>query len=159
LDFARDRNVKPAITVPGDLKFAPKETASKQKHADTVLLVDDEPIVRKVMGRRLRQAGFSVIEAANGQEAIAAANQPQNEIDMVVSDVVMPEMNGPEVVAEIQRSRPSVAVLYVSGYPEDVIARRGVLQPGIEFMEKPLVSGAIASKAREVLNRKRSNRF
>jgi len=116
-----------------------------------VLLVEDEEIVRHVVSRKLRDAGYNVKVASNGREALQLASQ--DAIDLVVTDVIMPEMSGPEVVSKIREFQPGIAVLYMSGYPEDVVAHSGVLEQGIDFLEKPIVSRLLTEKARSVLDR------
>jgi two-component system, cell cycle sensor histidine kinase and response regulator CckA len=140
--------VERTVAIP---KEAPKP--KKAKGGETVLVVEDEDIVRHVVAKKLRTDGYMVLEARNGREALDLAQKPGSPIDLVVTDVVMPEMNGPEVVTRIRLSRPGIAVLYISGYPEDVIAHRGILQPGIDFLEKPLVADQITIKVREVLDK------
>ncbi len=119
---------------------------------ETVLVVEDEDIVRRVVVKRLAHAGYKVLEAADGEHALEAFSQHGRSIDLIVTDVVMPEMNGREVVNRIHASHPDAAVLYMSGYPEEIIAYRGTLEPGINFLEKSLIQQDLLKKVREVLD-------
>lgn len=118
----------------------------------TVLVVEDEAIVRRVVVRRLRNFGFTVLEASSGKEALDLLSNLQNPLDLIITDVIMPEMNGRDLVNKIRLQRPGVAVLYMSGYPHDVIADRGILEEGINFIEKTAVVTDLLPKVRSLLN-------
>jgi two-component system cell cycle sensor histidine kinase/response regulator CckA len=118
-----------------------------------ILVVEDEDIVRRVVVRALKNRGYTVSVARDGEEALTIARQGEK-LDLVVSDVIMPKMNGPAVVKGIREHHPKIAVLYMSGYPEDVITHRGVLEPGIEFIEKGSLTPHLLDKVREVLDKR-----
>ncbi len=119
---------------------------------ETVMVVDDEPLVRAVARRILSKHGYRVLEAENGAEAlrICAASLPS--IDLVVSDLVMPEMGGRELAAMLQASHPAVRILFISGYTEDAALRSSVLQPGEAFLAKPFTPDTFARAVRGVLD-------
>ena len=120
-------------------------------HGDeTILLVEDEPMVRDVALRLLRELGYRVLPCANADEALACA-RTQGAIDLLLTDVVMPGRTGPELAAALKVERPALRVLYCSGYTENVIVDRGVLEPGVQYISKPYLPLALAKKIREVL--------
>ena len=129
------------------------ETDSLPRGSETVLLVEDEPSVRDLAHRLLSQQGYKVLEAANGKEALRVAQECFGEINLLLTDVVMPRMGGKEVADRLKTLRPSVKVLFISGFPDEAIAHHGVLTPGIAFLQKPFSPAALAQKVREVLDR------
>jgi two-component system cell cycle sensor histidine kinase/response regulator CckA len=109
----------------------------------TILLVEDEPALRLVLKRALYGAGYSVLAAASGADALAASAAHPGEIALLLTDVLMPRMSGPVLAAQLVLSRPETAVLYMSGYPDDAIAQHGVLEAGTEFIGKPFSTAAL----------------
>lgn len=125
---------------------APVEVA---REGETVLLVEDEDAVRSACRRILERAGFNVLEACNGAEALAGAPE---RVDLLLTDVIMPGgLSGRELADSLQELRPGLRVLYMSGYNADAIATRGILEPGIAVVEKPFTSSDLITKVREVL--------
>ena len=120
--------------------------------AETVLLVEDEVRVRKLICDVLCTRGYRVLEATRGEEAIRIAGVHTGPIDLLLVDVVMPEMSGPEVVRQIRALRPDVRVLYMSGYTDEVIVHHGIPDSGAAFLPKPFLPDALARKVREVLD-------
>ncbi|MFN8062363.1 MAG: PAS domain S-box protein [Vicinamibacterales bacterium] len=119
---------------------------------ETILLVEDEESVRRVARLALRRRGFEVIEAANGFEAVAAASDGSTDIDLLISDVVMPDMSGPQLAATLRRARPELGVLFMSGYMEDAVLRHGVSSTGDAFIEKPFTPSELVRKVRDALD-------
>ena len=117
----------------------------------TILLVEDEPQVRKLIRAILTGAGHRVLEAADALEALRQSEQFSEAIDLLVTDVVMPTMNGRELAELLQRARRQTKVLYLSGYTEDAIAQHGVLEPNIALLQKPVTPDALLDRVREVL--------
>ncbi len=121
---------------------------------ETILLVEDEPAVRELAEEVLRELGYTVWAAGHGKEALDLASQRAGErIDLVLTDVVMPQMGGKELADRLRERHPQLKVLFTSGYTEDAIVHHGVLQPGIAFLQKPFRVSALALKVREVLDR------
>jgi PAS domain S-box-containing protein len=114
---------------------------------ETLLVVEDDPLVRSVTVRALRAAGHPVLVAGTGAEAIALAARHPGRIDVVVSDVVMPGLSGPQLVKELRIARPGLRALFVSGYSQDAVAERGVLG-GVELLPKPFTSAALLERVR-----------
>jgi PAS domain S-box-containing protein len=131
----------------------PKTTASLVSGHGTVLVVEDEDAVRSIVERILKAAGYTVLSAANGEEALALAlsEQHTDKIDLIVTDVVMPEMSGVEVVERLAKICPRAKTLFMSGYTDDAIVHHGVLSPGTNFIAKPFTGADFTSKVHEVL--------
>src|SRR5207247_7835540 len=118
----------------------------------TVLLAEDGALVRVVAREVLAEAGYRVLVAAGGAEALALAERHDGPIHLLLTDVVMPEMSGRELMRRLIERRPDVRVLYMSGYADEAIARHGVLDPGTAFMQKPFTPGVLARRVRDVLD-------
>ncbi|MGB7926350.1 MAG: PAS domain S-box protein [Pyrinomonadaceae bacterium] len=120
---------------------------------ETVLLVEDEPLVRRLAARVLREQGYTVLEASNGEEALRVAHEhAAGEIHLLLTDVVMPRMSGREVAEHLALIRPRMLVLYTSGYTENSIVHHGVMEDGVAFLQKPFTPDDLARKVREVLD-------
>jgi signal transduction histidine kinase len=130
---------------------APK-TASEATMGETVLVVEDQDDVRELTVRVLRRKGYTVLEAASGDEALLAAAAHDGHIDLLLTDVVMPGLSGRQVADQLTAIRPGLRVLFMSGYTDNVIAQRGVLEAGTAFLSKPFTPDALAAKVREVID-------
>jgi signal transduction histidine kinase/CheY-like chemotaxis protein len=126
--------------------------APRGRGAERVLVVEDEPSVREVTVRSLRRAGYRVVEAGDAAAALAAAAASEEPIHLLVTDVVMPGMSGRDLAEALSRVRPALRVLYVSGYSHETIAHRGVLDEGIEFLQKPFTPASLLARVRQVLD-------
>ena len=131
------------------VRITPTEVAGGN---ETVLLVEDEPVVRELAVATLREKGYTVVEAVNGEEGLRLARQHDGKIDLVLTDVVMPVMGGKEMADALRTSHPDTKVLFTSGYTEDALGHHGVLRPGILFLPKPYLTATLARKVREVLD-------
>jgi len=120
---------------------------------ETVLLVEDEEIVRKLAVRVLDELGYRVLQAGNGDEAITLALGCGERIDLLLTDVVMPGMSGRELANRLTQVHPGTRVLFTSGYTDDAIVHHGVLDEGVAFLGKPYTLSALARKVREVLGK------
>ncbi len=118
----------------------------------TVLLAEDEETVRNLTVRILERNGYKVISAANGEDAIKIWPTLLNRVDFLLTDVIMPGMNGLELYRRLKVDKPDLKVLYISGYPEDVIAEQGEAAVGIELLEKPFSPTRLLSKIHDILN-------
>jgi PAS domain S-box-containing protein len=119
---------------------------------ETVLVTEDEPSVRNLAVRILRERGYTVLEASNGEEALRVVREYHGEILLILTDIIMPGMNGKELVAKLQAMHPKMKALYVSGYTENAIVHQGILDSGIAFLQKPFTVRNLARKVREVLD-------
>ena len=133
------------------------EDAVVPRGSETILLVEDEDVVRGLTRQILEQAGYNVLDTRGGEEAIRVCRERRGPIDLLLTDVVMPEMSGKEVAERLTRLRPATRVLFMSGYTDDAIVHHGVLDSNVEFIHKPFTPLALARKVREVLDVNRTN--
>jgi CheY-like chemotaxis protein len=116
----------------------------------TVLVVEDDPLVRGMARRALVEAGFQVREAANGEDALKlAAREPR--LDAVLTDLAMPVIGGRELARRLQAQQPGLPIIFMSGYTDDEVVRRGLLERGVPFLEKPFSPELLARTLREVI--------
>ncbi len=120
---------------------------------ETILLVEDDDGVRALALRCLQAVGYEVITARDGVEALAIAKQTNQRIDLLVTDVVMPNMSGPKLVESLRSQYSDLAALYMSGYTDDAVVRHGLLQADVDFLQKPFTALSLAQKVRAVLDR------
>jgi two-component system, cell cycle sensor histidine kinase and response regulator CckA len=121
---------------------------------ETVLLVEDEPAVRALTARILRRQGYTVLEAANGIEALDIVRRHTSApIDLLLTDMVMPQMGGYELAENLRRTLPSLRVLFMSGYADNAVIQNGLLDPSVTFIQKPFTPSALARNVRAVLDR------
>jgi len=133
-------------------ELPPPSAPASPRGAETILIVEDEPAVRRMASRALRSQGYAILEAANGAEALEVLSRATSPVDLVLSDVVMPVLNGRELSERLAVDRPEVRVLFMSGYTDDDIVRRGLLRPGAPFLQKPFVPADLSRKVRDVLD-------
>jgi CheY-like chemotaxis protein len=124
---------------------------SPPQGSGTILLVEDEDGIRSLVSGILRGHGYTVLEASRPNAALEISKTFDGPIHLLLTDVVMPQMNGREVAKQISAARPNTKVLYMSGYTDQAIAHHGVLNPGVPFLQKPFTPHALAQKVREVL--------
>jgi two-component system, cell cycle sensor histidine kinase and response regulator CckA len=130
----------------------PSAPAANPVGTETVLVVEDEPAVRMLVTRILGRSGYTVLEAADGAEAVRLAESHRTPIDLLLTDVIMPRMNGSVVAARVLAHQPGARVLFMSGYTDDAIAQHGVLGTGTQFLEKPFPPETLTQRVREVLD-------
>jgi two-component system cell cycle sensor histidine kinase/response regulator CckA len=131
-----------AVTVPEATQFG----------SETVLLVEDDEAVRRLARLILERTGYRIIEAGNPKDAVRAANQHGGRIDLLVSDLIMPESDGVPLFDRLAKSHPRLRVLYISGYADEAVVRHGVIVAGTPFLQKPFTPFALNYKVREVLD-------
>jgi two-component system cell cycle sensor histidine kinase/response regulator CckA len=119
---------------------------------ETILLVEDQDQVRAIVLSILRRQGYRVVAAQHAGEALLLSEKHSEPIDLLLTDVVMPQMSGPELAKRLAATRPEMRVLCMSGYTDDSIVRYGVLETGVAFLQKPITPAALARKVREVLD-------
>jgi two-component system cell cycle sensor histidine kinase/response regulator CckA len=129
------------------------ETTTSVRGSETILLVEDDDQVRTVALAILRKNGYVVLEARNAGEALMHSERHPGVIHLLVSDVVMPQVSGPELAKRLAQIRPEMKVLCMSGYTDDSIVRHGVIEGHIAYLQKPLTPDALATKVRKVLDR------
>jgi CheY-like chemotaxis protein len=118
---------------------------------ETILLVEDEEAVREVTTEQLESLGYRVLSCSGAKEALAVAARHEGPLDLLLTDVVMPEVNGRELAVRLREARPGVGVLFTSGYGADVIGRHGVLDEGVLLLQKPYSLLVLARKIRQAL--------
>lgn len=121
---------------------------------ETVLIAEDEPAVRALASRILRDRGYTVLEAAGGKEALRIAQEYPDAIQLVLTDVVMPGMGGKLLVSSLEEVRPGIKSLFISGYTDNAIVHQGILDSDVNFLQKPFSTEDLIRKVREVLNTK-----
>jgi two-component system, cell cycle sensor histidine kinase and response regulator CckA len=119
---------------------------------ETILLVEDEEVVRKLAVRVLKRQGYKVLDAPDGGKAFMLCEAYKEPIHLILTDVVMPGMSGRKLADRLKEIHPEIKVLYMSGYTDNAILHHGILEPGINFIQKPFTVDALARKVREVLD-------
>ncbi|HST78940.1 MAG TPA: response regulator [Verrucomicrobiae bacterium] len=119
---------------------------------ETILLVEDEEPLRKVVIELLTQIGYNVLSASNGKEAMHVSHTYPHRIHLLITDVLMPEIDGPELAKNLCEVRPDLRVIYISGYTDDCLAPEGILEPGTVLVNKPFSVRVLSAKMREVLD-------
>jgi two-component system cell cycle sensor histidine kinase/response regulator CckA len=128
------------------------EAFTQYRGNETVLIVEDEPSVLEMTCEIFQMLGYTVLEAGDPEEALKSFEKHQETIHLLLTDVVMPKIDGGALYARLSRQRPELKVLYVSGYTENAILHHGVLKPGVHFLNKPFTAESLARKVREVLD-------
>jgi two-component system, cell cycle sensor histidine kinase and response regulator CckA len=148
--------VLPAVDTPADISITnaePAMPAAAGPHPhETILMVEDEDALRQVTGRILTRAGYDVLPANCGAQAIHIAQTHPTPIDLLLTDVIMPKMMGNEVATRIQTIRPDIPVLYMSGYAQPVLTENGTLQDGVTLVEKPFTGRELLHRINTVLH-------
>lgn len=121
---------------------------------ESVLLVEDESMFLEIVRKILEKESYAVLAATTPGEAIRLAEEHAGSIQLLITDVIMPEMNGQELAKRLQAFSPKLKCLFMSGYTADVIARRGVLDEGVHYIQKPFSKQDLATKVRAVLEKK-----
>ena len=143
----------PVSEAPYEAQPKTDDVSNLPEGKETVLLAEDEPMVRSMVTTVLREQGYEVLEASNGEEALRMARQHGLEdIELLLTDVVMPQMSGRELVEKLHATHPGIKVLYTSGYIGESVAEFDSLPAGTEFMPKPYLPDALAIKVREMLD-------
>ena len=119
--------------------------------SETILLVEDEEPLRKLCTEFLEQLGYRMLAASNAKEAVALVEGYSGKIDLLITDVVMPGLPGPELAEALLALRPDLKVIFISGYAEGSLAPNGILKPGTVLVNKPFTIRALTAKLREVL--------
>jgi len=162
LAFARRQTIAPQVL---DLDYLPRHVSAAeaagetpkgavlaQRGTETVLLVEDEEALLEIGQIMLAHLGYKVLAAGSPDQALALAEEYQGEVDLLLTDVVMPQLSGRDLRQRLYARRPGLKCLYMSGYTANVIAHRGVLDEGVHFLQKPFSLEALAEKLREALS-------
>jgi CheY-like chemotaxis protein len=121
---------------------------------ETILVVEDQDEVRHLIQETLKLYGYEILDAPHGGSALLICEQHAGNIDLIISDIVMPQMNGQELVERLLPLQPQMKVMFISGYSEDVFTNRNTFEPGILFIQKPFTPMELLRKVRETLDLK-----
>jgi two-component system, cell cycle sensor histidine kinase and response regulator CckA len=142
----------PRVDAPAEDLTAPTADSSPEVGSETVLLVEDETVVRQLVAEILEMSGYTVLQAGDGPSALELLRRHSGTIELLVTDVVMPGMSGPEVAQAVTSMRPGTQVLYTSGYTDSAIGHHGVLEPDVAFLQKPFSADDLTHKVRRLLD-------
>ncbi len=145
------RILLPSLGAGVTLSTPQSSPTGSEGHGETILLVEDEPAVRELVATALGDRGYRILNAASADEALLLEREHTGPIDLLITDVVMHGVRGPELARQIRDRRPEVRVLFMSGYPDDALGKRGVLDSGTAFLQKPFRVRALGAKVAEVL--------
>lgn len=134
--------------VEADIKSIPIKCGN-----ETILIVEDDPIILKLTDKMLVSLGYKALVANNPEEAINVINSNNGNIDLIITDVIMPGKNGRDLINEIKSIYPSVKYLFISGYTSDIIAKQGIIDQGVNFLQKPFSIKEISNKVHEILKK------
>ncbi|HTS25319.1 MAG TPA: ATP-binding protein [Bryobacteraceae bacterium] len=140
----------PRKDAPPDIAVAPADAPGEDVEGKTILVVEDQDAVRFLMMSVLREKGYHLLEAVSGEDALRVASG-SDEIDLALIDVILPDMNGPQLAERIATLKAGVKVLYTSGYTENALVHRGALKPGFQYLPKPFTPENLALKVRDIL--------
>jgi CheY-like chemotaxis protein len=134
-----------------------KDKEIKEKHhnrrgSETIMVVEDEPAIRKLIYSILKPLGYNVLQAGNGMEALEQTLEYTGKIDILLTDVIMPKMSGRELAESFMVIKPDTKIIYMSGYTDNEIARHGVLEDGVILIQKPITAGKLMSKISECID-------
>ncbi|MGQ0735831.1 MAG: response regulator [Acidobacteriota bacterium] len=131
---------------------ASAQKPTRSTGVESILVIEDEPAVRRLIRLVLERGGYTVIETGRGEDALARSNAHPGEIALIITDVMIPGMSAAELVTQLRQQRPGIKALFISGYPDDDVVRRGLLVSAVAWMQKPFGPAALNQKVREVLD-------
>ena len=143
----------PRSTMSGDTAGRRKKSAQSTGGTETILIVEDNTYVRGLAVTALKGYGYTILQATGGIEALRVCSEHSRKIDLLITDVVLPRMSGPQLAERLEGKCPGLHTLYISAYPEEVIAQYGIFDSLINLLEKPFSPSTLAHKVREVLDR------
>ena len=141
----------PIVEKPDEAIDAVAAEEDLRKGSETVLMVEDDKAILEIGKLMLEQLGYTVLTASTPDLAVVLAQEHKGKVDLLLTDVVMPQMNGRQLALRLEQHYPGLRCLYMSGYTANVIAHHGVLDPGVKFLPKPFTIRELAAKMREVL--------
>jgi len=147
----------PRAARPADSPKAPETGTRPSSGKETILVVEDEGLLRKLIRTSLQSLGYEALDASCPKEALRIAREHAGRIHLLMTDIIMPEMNGRELARRVEELRPGIRCLFTSGYTDDTIARRGVLEAGIHFLAKPFTLQTLSESIRETLEPQRES--
>ncbi|MCC6738187.1 MAG: response regulator [Planctomycetia bacterium] len=148
------RILLPRVDVPAAAAAPPDAPLAAASGTETILLVEDEDVVRKSLSETLQSLGYTVLEARDGPEAIELLRGHMSKVQLLITDVVMPRMTGPELALQLERFGWTAPVLFISGYTDDAVSQAGLSAPVASFLQKPFTAGTLAARIREILSKR-----
>jgi DNA-binding response OmpR family regulator len=142
----------PRVALPSEPAGPGAAPAPAAGGTETILLVEDEPAVRALVLRSLGRAGYTVLESEDGEQALEHIEKSGSRIALMLTDVVLPDIDGQELARRIEASLPGTPVIFMSGYTDNLINRNGVLDRGVVFVQKPFTPQTLLGKIRQVLD-------
>jgi CheY-like chemotaxis protein len=142
----------PQVDGATELAAPPVAMPKSPSGTETILLVEDEESLRKLVKGCLSSRGYNILDAGNGEEALKVAQQYDGNIPLLLTDVIMPGMSGRELADSLKQSRADVKILYMSGYTHDLVTQQGILESGSDILQKPFSINALLSRVRDVLD-------
>jgi len=142
------------VFLPTTMEDTPHPTAPLQKEfrgKGTILVVDDDQTIGKLLSDALQPLGYSILLAPGPREAVELSDQHQDRIDVLLTDVIMPEMNGRKLAEILAPTRPGMKIVYMSGYTDDIIARHGIIDDNVMLLHKPVSPMELAEKLRAIM--------
>jgi len=149
----------PAVKDPVVAVIKPKRTSMAAIGSETILVAEDEEKVSRIVVRALENYGYRVLRAVNGLEGVQLANDYKGPIHLLLTDTVMPKMNGKELAEALKKTRPDLKILFMSGYPREVLSQQGKIDASINLIQKPFSNDALARRIREVLDQSEKTAF
>ncbi len=149
----------PLYVAAGEAQAEAAEPPPPQHGSETILLVEDETVIRNLVRTILKESGYKVLEAALASEALHICQEYGGPIHLMLTDVMMPQMSGKRLATALEEFRPEIAVLYMSGYTDDALAHHGVLDPNTPLLQKPFTPEVLSRKVREILDTTLSGNF
>ena len=137
----------------------PKKTLMSAVGTETILVVEDEEKVRRIVVRALENYGYRLLQAGNGLEGLQQVKEYKETIHLLLTDTVMPKMNGKELAETLKKTKPDMKVLFMSGYPREVLSQQGRIDASINLIQKPFSNDALARRIREVLDQNGKEAF
>ncbi len=142
----------PAVPAPEPVAEPPRQTLPVSRGSETVLLVEDEDSLRELIQQGLQARGYQVLTASSAENALRVFTDHNGSIELLLSDVVMPGLSGPELAFRLSSQRPELRTLFISGFTRDALSRQGIAEPGVALLQKPFSQSALHAKVREVLD-------
>jgi two-component system cell cycle sensor histidine kinase/response regulator CckA len=145
----------PAVGKKLEPQAKPKPTDPMPKGTETILLAEDEKSLRKIIAYTLKSHGYRVLEADNGEEALKRAGKYRKTIHLLLTDVIMPRMDGKELSDKLRKTRPGLRVIFISGYPREILSKRGILRKGVQLLKKPFSMEELIRQIQKILESKK----
>jgi CheY-like chemotaxis protein len=146
----------PRYTGPAAPEARDDHSVAEGTQSETILIVEDDPDLRTYLAEILRNLNYEILAVPNAQSALTVLLQPERRVDLLLTDIVMPGINGRELGRRAQEMRPKLPILYMTGYSRNAVVHHGRLDEGVELLQKPVSQAELASRVRELLDKAQS---